>query len=807
MAGSQLKQLKEALKSKGLVGQTNVKRKNKKNAPSETRRDQEEKRKEIGKIRDEFNQFDNRINRSKHDFTVIAGGKFVKAGSKQHNDYAKSHSSVEKAMRLDYEAEKKAKNRAGGLVDRRFGESNRNLTQEEKMLQRFTRERQGSSKKNVFSLGSDDEYGDEDDADGGFALTHSGKKLDFADDDALGEASEKRFVDEDSVSDQPARKKSKKEVMAEVIAKSKFYKRQRQAAFEKAQEDIMDLDDDFADVLGEMRTSTAGKKNSGMTPKSQQDIEYDAKVRELTYERRAVPADRTKTDEELAQEHAEKMKKLEDDRMKRMTGLQEQGEEDADDLGEEFWAGSGDEGEGVAIEGDSDNAEESGSEDEEKQQQNLGRPKRSIVPAITMPSSYSDFATQTENMDLKQTLAHTKRILELYDPRLAEGNKQKVDMFVGILFQHILAVGNLPESDSLLVNELTHLLRTLAAKYNEALVEVIRATMVEVEERVIALQLEKKDIVFFVVLGYLFSTSDHYHLAVTPALILLNQFLSVCVGARDNLTVQQLGQGLLVCEILLSYQSFAKRFDPEVVKFLERAVCCLLPEPTAIQGTLSGSLRMSMLKLSKNYKPAPLEDVPLKVQSLFEAPKDENLFKFQLIGRALSLMDKSVSVWKEKSACIEVLQSFTVVLKVTARYYSAQLPKLGELIARFSKLMGNQQQSRKPLTLQEHKKMAIQTFAPKFEENFNPDKKSYDINRERQELNKVKAQVKKEKKLALKDIRKQTKFGARQQIEEKKEMYSDYHRKMANIVNSISTVEGAEKNQYEREKKKRQNQR
>ncbi|KAM9915176.1 hypothetical protein OXX80_014230, partial [Metschnikowia pulcherrima] len=89
----------------------------------------------------------------------------------------------------------------------------------------------------------------------------------------------------------------------------------------------------------------------------------------------------------------------------------------------------------------------------------------------------------------------------------------------------------------------------------------------------------------------------------------------------------------------------------------------------------------------------------------------------------------------------------------------------------------------------------------------NPDKKSYDINRERQELNKVKAQIKKEKKSALKDIRKQTKFGARQQIEEKKEMYSEYHRKMANIVNSISTVEGAEKNQYEREKKKRQNQR
>ena len=32
-------------------------------------------------------------------------------------------------------------------------------------------------------------------------------------------------------------------------------------------------------------------------------------------------------------------------------------------------------------------------------------------------------------------------------------------------------------------------------------------------------------------------------------------------------------------------------------------------------------------------------------------------------------------------------------------------------------------------------------------------------------------------------------------------MYDDYHKKMANIVNSIQSEEGAEKNQYERETK------
>lgn len=36
----------------------------------------------------------------------------------------------------------KNKNRIGGIVDKRFGENNPNLTPEERMLERFTRERQ-----------------------------------------------------------------------------------------------------------------------------------------------------------------------------------------------------------------------------------------------------------------------------------------------------------------------------------------------------------------------------------------------------------------------------------------------------------------------------------------------------------------------------------------------------------------------------------------------------------------------------------------------------------------------------------------
>lgn len=801
MAGSQLKQLKAALKEKGLVGQTNIKRKNKKIAPSETRRDKELKHQEISKIRTEFNQFDQRINRAKHDFTVILGGKFVKAGSKQHNETSKSHSGIEKAMQMDYNAQKKVKGRTGGVVDRRFGEKNRNMTEEEKMLARFTRERQSSSKKNAFSLGSDDEYVEDE----GLSLTHSGKKLDFADfeESDLGVAANPTYVDEDSI--EPPRKKSKKDVMAEIIAKSKFHKKQRQMEFQKTQEEIMDLDDDFADVMSDLRSQKPAQ--NGMIPKSKEDMEYDSKIRELTYDRRSVPADRTKTAEELALEHDERMKKLETDRLTRMQGL-ETGDADADDLDDNFWGGSDDE-EGFAVE-EEEGENEGSEESEDDQQEESGRPKRTIVYAVSMPSTHEQFVEQLSLLESSEIIPHIKKIVEVYHPRLAQGNKEKMDTFVGILFEHILYLANQEVYDSKLIDDLIKLVRTMADHYNQALVETVREEIGKVQQRIVDRATEKKDLVFFVALGYIFSASDHFHLVITPVLILMNQFLNNCISDLNSITLQSMGQGLFVCDALLNYQFFAKRYDPEVVKFVERCILLLVPEASKIGPTVSSNqYNGSVHSLPKTFKPTTgVGSEPLKVQLLFEKIRksSENEFKFRLLAKALAIMDRCCTLWREKSSLIELLLSFQAILKHVVKFYAVELP-VADMLGRFNKLNVNMTKTRKPLRLQEHRQMAIRTFAPKFEENFNPDKKSYDINRERQEVNKMRAQIKKEKKLTMKDLRKQTRFVARQQIGEKKQMYADYHRKMSNIVNSISTVEGAEKNDYEREKKKRQQQR
>lgn len=766
MAGSQLKQLRASLKEKGLVGQTNVKRKNKSaKTPSETRR--QDRNNIINEIRNEFNQFDNRFNRTKHDVTTILKGQFVKVGSKQHNEASRNNLSAENAMKALHDAKKKLHGRTGGLVDRRFGENNKNMTAEEKMLVRFTREREASSKKkNAFSLDSDND--DDEDDDDGFVLTHGGKAL--AEEDTLGSSAS--YADEDAV--QPMRKKSKAEVMKEVIAKSKFYKQQRQKEFAKTQDDIMDLDEDFGDIMQLINESSTAPKPLS---KSADQLDYDTRVRELTYDRRAVPADRTMTEDELMKEHNEKMRKLEEEREKRMLGLNTEG---GDNLDDDFW-GQDEEDEDIENSDEDDNASEAESDDALDSE----KPRRKAVKH-TLPYDHAEFVNIVDGTEAAKQPALIKSIIDANHPRLAEGNKERMDVFVGILFQHVLY---LADKDADLTEKYIAILVPLAEKYNQALVENVRSELQEVETHILLHQLQVRDLVFFAAIGVLFSTSDHYHLVVTPALILLNDAIS-STQFRD-ITLKQLAEAVFLSDLLLQYQRISKRYDPEVVCLLETALLALAPQPEKLGGVVKFNLKPT----DKRKK-----QVNISISRLNESSTD---FKFSLLDRIIAICDRSVSMWRDASAIVEISQPLIRTLTHLARYFNNELPQLAPTLTKIVKLHDNAVKERIPLALQAHKAVSIPTYAPKFEENFNPDKKSYDVNRDRQEINKMKHQLKKEKKSTMKDLRRQGRFAAGEQIRDKKQMYDEYHKKMAHIVSSISTTEGAEKNAYEREKKKR----
>lgn len=107
--------------------------------------------------------------------------------------------------------------------------------------------------------------------------------------------------------------------------------------------------------------------------------------------------------------------------------------------------------------------------------------------------------------------------------------------------------------------------------------------------------------------------------------------------------------------------------------------------------------------------------------------------------------------------------------------------------------------TRRPLELHHHRPLAIKTSIPRFEESFNPDK-HYDPDRERAEAAKLRAEHKKEKKGAMRELRKDANFMAREALREKKERDAAYEKKYKRLIAEIQGEEGREANAYEREK-------
>jgi len=136
--------------------------------------------------------------------------------------------------------------------------------------------------------------------------------------------------------------------MAEVMAKSKSYKAERQHQNDLDADLRDELDGDINDLRALLNEAPAEEVSFRRQVSGKDDAEYGQFVRELAFEARAKPKDRTKTEDELAIEEKERLEKAEAKRLRRMRGEESEDEEsrgkkrkvddrrEADDLGDDF---------------------------------------------------------------------------------------------------------------------------------------------------------------------------------------------------------------------------------------------------------------------------------------------------------------------------------------------------------------------------------------------------------------------------------------------------------------------------------------
>lgn len=785
------------------------------------------------------------------------------------------------------------RNKVGGILDRRFGENDPTMAPEEKMLERFAREKQRSHKKSsMFDL-------EEDDASEG--LTHMGKSITFEEElddfqekdleedyDSDGSVREQQRLkriralaatgsddENEAENDEPERKKTKKEVMEEVIAKSKMHKYERQAAKDQDDELRAELDKEFNHVhwlLSQPREARNGEATGISTiagvDRQAFEKDFDLQVKKLAQDKRAKPADRTKTDEELVEEESTRLKKLEDKRQKRMRGedvtdSEADDESDKDDakgpdpmdMGEDeedYGLGGGIKARPTATELgfddeddflidddlvasgsdleplDSDEESDIGlqeSDEEDEFTKGLLNEEEARNPVFDAdlpnkasaikqgdeqglpftfpcPETCDELRAITAPYPAKTLPTIVQRIRALYHPKLSSKNKEKLGKFAGALVDFVGAPWDPETSPPFYVLEsIVRHIHSMAKMFPIEISKQFRHNIEDMgESRPLALG--PGDLILLTAVGTIFPTSDHFHQVVTPAMLTMARYL----GQRVPQNLSHYATGTYLSILAISYQSMAKRYVPEVMNFSLNTLCALAPvaasrqlgnfplhNPAAgIRTEAAGKAKLRKLNLSD------LLDEELK-------PSQEKELKVAIVDTTLKALAAAADTWTGKSAFLETFKPVFDALKhLNSKSCKSQLPsglvdRVEKLQAKFERMLKVAQLSRRNLELHHHRPLAIKTYIPKFEETYDPDK-HYDPDRERAEVAKLKKELKQERKGAMRELRKDANFMAREKLRVKKAKDEAYEKKYKRLVAEIQSEEGREANAYEREK-------
>ncbi|KAK1972970.1 Nop14-like family protein [Colletotrichum sublineola] len=906
MAGSQLKRLKSSLREQGIVGPQKSKKQKRQFAQDEKAKTDKRLQRgaALSQIREQFNPFDLKHNPRGPKFDVTTNRPQTGAAAKGiHGRPTEAKSLGEQRRRETLLVEMQKRNKVGGILDRRFGENDPSLAEEEKMLERFAREKQRTHKKtSLFDLEETEPLGE---------LTHMGQTLNFEhhadmaddfDEDDLGEdddsdssLTEKKRLkrlrnaglgddDEEAAAGEPDRKKSKKEVMEEVIAKSKMHKYERQVAKDEDEDLRMELDKELPNLhalLTSHGKSDAQKKEEASrliagVDKATFDKEFDLRLKKLVQDRRAAPTERTKTDEEMAAEESKRLKELEEKRLKRMRGEavsdDEASDEEMEDQAleepafqfmheeedEDFGLGKGiktktrptatelgfDDEDDFLIEDDliasgsdlepieseeeeSDEEEEYQGDDSEDDEFTKGllneeETKSSLFAnaggkggqevdssdlpyTFPCPQSYEELLALSQKYPSEKLPTIVQRIRALYHPKLDSRNKEKLGNFARALVD---MVGSGPRDESSpsfqVLESLIRHIHSLAKMFPIDIANQYRSHLEEIsQQRPLAVHVG--DLTVLTAIGSTFPTSDHFHQVATPAMLTIGRYL----GGKIPQTLSDYAVGIYLSTLAIQYQQFSKRYVPEVMSFALNTLCAIAPSAISkgagsfpIHEPASG-IRVSNARKTELRQLSPADCAIVEVSGAEAESK-----KAALLGTTLQLLSAAADIWTGKPSFQETFQpALDVVAHLGSKASRSKLPEaLGEQLdkskLKLDRMLKIAQLSRRPLELHHHRPLAIKTYIPKFEDSYDPNK-HYDPDRERAEMAKLKKEHKKERKGAMRELRKDAQFMARENLRLKKAKDEAYEKKYKRLVAEIQNEEGREANAYEREKEGR----
>uniref|UniRef100_A0A8C9XT01 NOP14 nucleolar protein homolog (yeast) n=1 Tax=Sander lucioperca TaxID=283035 RepID=A0A8C9XT01_SANLU len=499
------------------------------------------------------------------------------------------------------------------------------------------------------------------------------------------------------------------------------------------------------------------------------------------------------------------------------------GEESEEDKGEDEEEGqSGEEEESEAEEEDEDGDEEEEEEEEEEQEgkseqesedeEEKQDEKASAKPSLskeeikaqqeaakaelpytfTAPENYSDLKDLLHGHTPDNQRLIVARTQKSNHASLAVGNKLKLQ----VQYSRLYIFGN-----ECCASVSVAKLYTLCQMFPEAACKAMQSILgdaghsmeevLEVKGHVAFPALDM--LIYLKVTALLFPTSDFRHPVTTPALLYISQALTKCPVR----SLQDLTSGLALCCLAVEYVSFSKRFLPELINFLAGTLHLAVQDKTALGYTVVLPFRPSgkcsdllVLSDSESCQSWSKKSLPLSATQRLELKNElgRDHHRLMCLSTCLDLVKRCCLLYKDLTsfACI-----FQPIRSLLSKHLSAQtLPELlQELHSEILETISSAPVTHSRLVLERKKPIPLKLLTPKIVEVLDYGKKRGST-REEREKERLQHKYKKEFKGALREIRKDTRFLAREKLNEVMNRDSERKRKVRELFGSLATQEG-----------------
>uniref|UniRef100_A0A3P9LV19 NOP14 nucleolar protein homolog (yeast) n=1 Tax=Oryzias latipes TaxID=8090 RepID=A0A3P9LV19_ORYLA len=478
--------------------------------------------------------------------------------------------------------------------------------------------------------------------------------------------------------------------------------------------------------------------------------------------------------------------------------------------------------------GQSDLESEQESEAEEKNLMDEGKPKKTLSKeemkahqqAAKAELPYT-FAAPESYEDLKDLLCgHTPenqrlivaRTQKCNHPSLAVGNKLKLQKLFGFLLEYIgeLALRTSPELTAVdkLLPELYALCQmfpeTAAAAVQLVLADAAHSMEEQIEVKGHAPFPTLDSLIYLKLTALLFPTSDFRHPVTTPALLYISLALTKCPVR----SLQDATAGLLLCCLAVEYVSFSKRFLPELINFLTGSLHLAVRDKTSLGYTVAPPFRPTgkcsdLLVLSdpescRSWRKTPL---PLSATRCLELKSDldRDHHRLTCLSVCLDLVKRCCLLYNDLPSFSHIFQPVGSLL---SNHLSIQtLPEaLQELHREIMDAISSAPTTHRRLVFNKKKPIPLKLLTPKIVEVLDYGKKR-GCTREEREKERLKHKYKKEFKGALREIRKDSRFLAREKLNEVMNRDAERKRKVKELFGSLATQEGEWKALKKRKRK------